>query len=108
MFLHSLRACMMPSISRSWVGYLRSGAENIFEVKATGYQTVSCCCSSNPPEATKEASEKTQKGSENDGSLRTGWKVRSSLSFSRAVLHSFVHMKGTFLVSWDRGEMMVE
>src|SRR6267378_250554 len=76
--LHSHRACMIPNISRSCIGYLRSGAENIFEEKAIGSHLLSCCCSRRAPEATNEALEKILKGLTKSGSLRTGLEVKAS------------------------------
>ena len=69
---------MIPNISWSCVGYLCSGAENIFEEKAIGSHLLSCCCSSKAPEATNEASEKIRKGLAESGSLRTGFEVKAS------------------------------
>src|SRR5882762_565820 len=108
MFLHSRSACMMASISRSWVGYFRSGDENIFEVKATGYHTSCCFCSKRPPEAANEASEKILKGFSKFGSFRTGWEVRSRLSSINASSHCCDHSKGTLPASTDMGAMTVE
>src|SRR5882762_1154952 len=108
MFLHSHSACMMASISRSCVGYFCSGDENIFEVKATGYQVLCCFCSRRPPEATNEASEKILKGSSKLGSFKTGWDVRSHLSSSNASSHCCDHSKGTLPVKTDMGAMTVE
>src|SRR5882762_3182235 len=107
-FRHSLNACMMASISRSCVGYFRSGDENILEVKATGYQVSCCFCSRRPPEAANEASEKILKGSSKLGSFKTGWDVRSRLSSSNASSHCCDHSKGTLPVRTDIGAMMVE
>src|SRR6267378_625764 len=76
--LHSRRACMIPNISRLWVGYLRSGAENIFEEKAIGSHLLSCCCLRRAPEATNEASEKIRKGLTESESLRIGLEVKAS------------------------------
>jgi len=68
---------MIPNISRSCVGYLRSGAENIFEEKAIGSHLLSCCCSRRAPEATNKALEKIRKGLTESGSLRTGFEVKA-------------------------------
>ena len=105
---HSRKACMMASISRSWVGYFRSGDENILEVKATGNHLPFCSCSRRAPEATPEASEKILRGSVEFGSVRTGFEVSKRLSSSSACCRAGVHSKGTELVSSESGAMIVE
>src|SRR5882762_7815037 len=82
--LHSWRACIIPNISRSSIGYLHSGAEKIFEEKAIGSHLLSCCYSRRAPEATNEASEKIQKGLTESGSLRIGFEIKASWSFCKA------------------------
>ena len=105
---HSRKACMMASISRSWVGYFRSGEENIFDVKATGNHLPFCSCSSKAPEATPEASENILRGSVELGRVRTGLEVSNRLSSSKACCRAGVHSKGTEPVSSESGAMIVE
>ena len=74
----------MPNISWSCVGYFRSTEANILEAKVMGYQMLSCFCSINPLEATKDASENIHKGSVDDAHFKTGWEVKTILRASRA------------------------
>src|SRR5258705_478120 len=108
--LHSSSACIIASISLSWIWYFHSVLEKLFDIKPIRWNNPSsCCCDRMAPMAKLDALHSKWNGLDLDGKVSVGAEVTALFSTSKACCSAAPHDQSFNLqVSTWRGQAISE
>src|SRR5258708_2272161 len=108
--LHSSRACIIASISLSWIWWFCSILEKLFDIKPIGWNnSSSCCCDRMAPMVKLDASHPRQKRPDLEGKVSMGVEVMVFFNALKACCSAAPHDQSfDFQVSTWRGQVISE